>query len=129
MNTSCPPSLVLQAGPFDPEDLADLQGCFRNGYTEFDVEWAFGLLARVTGVNLGVLWGYVDTFGFGGDSDYVALVKGLPYEIQEGGEDLFAFLLGDNPNAPAALTLGIGAPISCADGQGRNFPKRDLAAN
>lgn len=51
--------------------LESVKGKFRDGYTLRDIVQMGGYLLKETGINIQVVWDFLDDFGLGGDSDIV----------------------------------------------------------
>lgn len=86
----------------DREYLATQYGVFEDGY---DPEAINRVLTRITGADLYCLWGHIDQWGLGGDSELVGRLAGghTWYPVNP---ELWAYLTGDGP-----LTLPEGTAL------------------
>ncbi|MFE9424168.1 hypothetical protein ACFYNO_14515 [Kitasatospora sp. NPDC006697] len=89
-----------------------LEGRFRDGYTEEEVNVVFAVLGAATGLRLVCVWEYRDSFGCGGNSQWFAEDRfGRLWDL---AGDLYAWLAGERPHpGPAGSWVGgtIGYPV------------------
>ena len=93
--------LSSQAAEFLAEDF----GCFRDGYTDNDINRVLPRWSEALELDLGAVWAFRDGVGFGGDSDmhvfhFNALGNRRGYALPEG---LWPFWQGETPNGVRAL--------------------------
>lgn len=70
-----PALAAIVADDDDPEDAASWAGRLTDGWTSEELNVALPALSAVVGVELAVLWEYQDQWGFGGDSELVAVTE------------------------------------------------------
>lgn len=89
----------------EPSDAGAWVGRFAYGWTSEELNTALPVLSAALGMELAVLWAYQDQWGFGGDSELVAITgDGLLAAPPEGAE---RFLVdGDLPLSAVARTAG-----------------------
>lgn len=89
-----------------------LHGLFQDGYDDSLVNRVLGEIHESSGRTIVCLWSYVDTIGFGGDSDLHVVVAGRLHEL---AGDLWRWLNDDpedpaTPSSPGAPESWVGAP-------------------
>lgn len=74
LEVRAPALAAVLAEDADVGSASTWQGRFADGWTPEEMNVALPALARALGVQLAVLWDFRDMFGFGGDSDLVAVL-------------------------------------------------------
>ena len=122
-------SLVrLVSAPLDTEQMEPLAGVFADGYSDADINRVFGLIRRMTGIELCALWDCFDpSFGFNGPSDFAIRFNGRLHEftVGEGEADLFSFLSGEGP-CPTSLAFDVGKERASVIDSGHNSAMEEV---